>query len=146
MATERQARGSNGGMPCRPAGRTKVSTNLRVQPGRTEPRLYKFGRNAPVEMVGRAVADWVQAADEKEAANEAAGDKKEDWFWSVALRCDRLGKPRLAQPNPQTPRSRRSDHTHRGLGGGPVRGAGFAGSRARRSGFRKYPARWPGLN
>ncbi len=68
------------GMPPQARGRTKVSTNLRVQPGRTEPRLYKFGRNAPVEIVGRAVADWVQAADEKEAANEPQETKKEDWF------------------------------------------------------------------
>jgi len=68
------------GMPLQGRGRTKVSTNLRVQPGRTEPRLYKFGRNAPVEIVGRAVADWVQAADEKEAANEPQEAKKEDWF------------------------------------------------------------------
>jgi hypothetical protein len=68
------------GMPLQARGRTKVSTNLRVQPGRTEPRLYKFGRNAPVEIVGRAVADWVQAADEKEAANEPLETKKEDWF------------------------------------------------------------------
>ena len=68
------------GMPVQARGRTKVSTNLQVQPGRTEPRLYKFGRNAPVEIVGRAVADWVQAADEKEAANEPQETKKEDWF------------------------------------------------------------------
>ncbi len=68
------------GMPVQARGRTKKSTNLRVQPGRTEPRLYKFGRNAPVEIVGRAVADWVQAADEKEAANEPQETKKEDWF------------------------------------------------------------------
>jgi len=68
------------GMPVQARGRTKVSTNLRVQPGRTEPRLYKFGRNVPVEIVGRAVADWVQAADEKEAANEPQETKKEDWF------------------------------------------------------------------
>jgi hypothetical protein len=68
------------GMPLQARGRTKVSTNLRVQPGRTEPRLYKFGRNAPVEIVGRSVADWVQAADEREAANEPQETKKEDWF------------------------------------------------------------------
>ena len=68
------------GMPPQARGRTKKSTNLHVQPGRTEPRLYKFGRNAPVEIVGRAVADWVQAADEKEAANEPQETKKEDWF------------------------------------------------------------------
>jgi hypothetical protein len=68
------------GMPVQARGRTKVSTNLRVQPGRTEPRLYKFGRNVPLEIVGRAVADWVQVADEKDASNEPQETKKEDWF------------------------------------------------------------------
>jgi SH3 domain-containing protein len=60
-------------------GRTKVSTNLRVLPGRTEPRLYQFARNVPVEIVGRGVADWVQATDEKDSGNNAEA-KKEDWF------------------------------------------------------------------
>jgi hypothetical protein len=68
------------GMPVQARGRTKVSTNLRVQPGRTEPRLYQFARNVPVEIVGRAVADWVQVTDEKEASNEPQESKKEDWF------------------------------------------------------------------
>lgn len=68
------------GMPVQSRGRTKVSTNLRVQPGRTEPRLYQFGRNVPVEIVGRAVADWVQVTDEKDASNEPQETKKEDWF------------------------------------------------------------------
>ncbi len=68
------------GMPVQSRGRTKVSTNLRVQPGRTEPRLYQFGRNVPVEIVGRAVADWVQVTDEKDASNEPQETKREDWF------------------------------------------------------------------
>jgi hypothetical protein len=68
------------GMPVQARGRTKVSTNLRVQPGRTEPRLYQFARNVPVEIVGRAVADWVQVTDEKDASNDPQGTKKEDWF------------------------------------------------------------------
>jgi SH3-like domain-containing protein len=68
------------GMPVQARGRTKVSTNLRVQPGRTQPRLYQFGRNVPVEIVGRAVADWVQVTDEKDASNEPQETKKEDWF------------------------------------------------------------------
>ena len=68
------------GMPVQARGRTKVSTNLRVQPGRTEPRLYQFGRNVPVEIVGRAVADWVQVTDEKDSGNEPQETKKEDWF------------------------------------------------------------------
>ena len=53
------------GMPVQARGRTKVSTNLRVQPGRTEPRLYQFARNVPVEIVGRSTADWAQASDRK---------------------------------------------------------------------------------
>jgi hypothetical protein len=68
------------GMLLQARGRTKVSTNLRVQPGRTEPRLYQFGRNVSVEIVGRAVADWVQVTDEKDASNEPQETKKEDWF------------------------------------------------------------------
>jgi hypothetical protein len=60
-------------------GRTKVATNLRVEPGRTAPRLYQFGRGVPLEVVGRTVADWVQVTDEKEPGNEEP-TKKEDWF------------------------------------------------------------------
>jgi hypothetical protein len=68
------------GMPVQARGRTKVSTNLRVQPGRTEPRLYQFGRNVSVEIVGRAAANWVQVTDEKDSSNEPEETKKEDWF------------------------------------------------------------------
>jgi len=66
-------------IPIQARGRTKVPTNLRVEPGRNEPRLYQFSRNAQVEIVGRATADWVQVADEKESG-EPAETKKEDWF------------------------------------------------------------------
>jgi hypothetical protein len=66
-------------IPLQGRGRTKVPTNLRVEPGRNEPRLYQFSRNTPVEIVGRATADWVQVADEKETG-EPAETKKEDWF------------------------------------------------------------------
>ncbi|HEY2546869.1 MAG TPA: SH3 domain-containing protein [Candidatus Acidoferrum sp.] len=67
-------------MPVQAHGRTKVATNLRVEPGRNEARLYQFARGVPVEIVGRAVADWSQASDEKESANEGQEAKKEDWF------------------------------------------------------------------
>src|SRR5467141_3107035 len=73
------------GMPVQARGRTKVSTNLRVQPGRTQPRLYQFARNVPVEIVGRAVADWAQTTDEKDSSNEPQETKKEDWFLVRAL-------------------------------------------------------------
>jgi len=66
-------------MPVQARGRTKVATNLRVEPGRTEPRLYQFGRGVAVEIVGRAVADWTPAADEKESA-EPQEAKKEEWY------------------------------------------------------------------
>ena len=66
-------------MPVQARGRTKVQTNLRVEPGRSAPRLYQFGRGVPVEIVSRSVADWVQANDEREGI-EQPGPKKEDWF------------------------------------------------------------------
>lgn len=68
------------GLPVQARGRTKVQTNLRVEPGRTEPRLYQFSRGIAVEVVGRAVADWVQVSDEKEPSAEPQETKKEDWF------------------------------------------------------------------
>jgi hypothetical protein len=61
-------------------GRTKVTTNLRVEPGRTEPRVYQFTRGTEVEIFGRTVADWVQVSDEKEGGGDAEPDKKEDWY------------------------------------------------------------------
>jgi hypothetical protein len=67
-------------MPVQARGRTKVPTNLRAHPGRTEPRVYQFTRGMPVEIVGRAVADWVQTSDEKESASGPEGSKKEDWY------------------------------------------------------------------
>jgi hypothetical protein len=66
-------------------GRTKVPTNLRVAPGRTERRVYQFSRAAPMEILGRAVADWVQNTEEKESAADAESSKKEDWFFVRAV-------------------------------------------------------------
>ena len=42
-------------MPLQARGRTKVSTNLRAQPGRTEPRIYQFTRGVPWKLL---VAPW----------------------------------------------------------------------------------------
>lgn len=67
-------------MPVQASGRTKVATNLRVEPGRSAPRLYQFGRGVPLEVVGRAVADWVQVTDERDSANDSEPAKKEDWY------------------------------------------------------------------
>jgi hypothetical protein len=65
--------------PVQARGRTKVATNLRVEPGRAQPRLYQFGRGIAVEVVGRAVADWSQSGDEKESADSQEA-KKEEWY------------------------------------------------------------------
>ncbi len=69
-------------MPVQARGRSKVPTNLRVEPGRTQPRLYQFSRNVAVEIVSRKVEDWTQVTnEEKEApAAEPAESKKEDWY------------------------------------------------------------------
>ena len=68
-------------MPVQARGRTKVQTNLRVEPGRTAPRLYQFGRGVPIEVVARGVADWVQGDEHENAReNDAQEKKKEDWF------------------------------------------------------------------
>jgi hypothetical protein len=67
-------------MPVQARGRTKTSTNLRVKPGRTEPRLYQFTRGAPVEVFGRTTADLVQVSDEKESSADEGPARKEDWF------------------------------------------------------------------
>ena len=91
-------------LPVQARGRAKVATNLRVQPGRTQPRLYQFGRGNPVEIVGRAVADVSQASDEKESGGEAAADskkedpKKEEWLFVRGL----ATRP-PSEANPRTP-------------------------------------------
>jgi hypothetical protein len=91
-------------IPVQAHGRTKVQTNLRVEPGRTERRLYQFGRGVPVEIVGRSVADWVQVTDEKEPSNEPQGTRKEDWFLirGVATRPPGESGSRGAEPNTTT--------------------------------------------
>jgi hypothetical protein len=85
-------------LPVQARGRTKVATNLRVQPGRTQPRLYQFGRGIPVEIVGRAVTDVAQASDDKESAAEAGDSKKEEWLFVRGL----ATRP-PSESNPRTP-------------------------------------------
>jgi hypothetical protein len=95
-------------LPVQARGRTKVSTNLRVQPGRAQPRLYQFGRGIAVEVLGRAVADVVPVSDEKEPSSEAAEAKKEEWLFirGLATRPPGESNPRLAdattRPGDQT--------------------------------------------
>jgi hypothetical protein len=90
-------------LPIQARGRTKVATNLRVLPGRTQPRLYQFGRGIPVEIVGRAVAEMTQASDEKESASEAADSKKEDAKKEEWLFVRGLATRPPSEANPRTP-------------------------------------------
>lgn len=78
-------------MPVQAPARTKVFTNLRVEPGRTATRIYQLPGGVPVSILARAVAGAPQApAAAKSAGQAAAGDqdegpKREDWlFVSVA--------------------------------------------------------------
>jgi hypothetical protein len=106
-------------LPVQARGRTKVATNLRVQPGRAQPRLYQFGRGIPVEIVGRAVADaappaqaaQATPADEKEKeppppapAEPGAETKKEEWLFIRALATRPPGEAnvKIADPNTTT--------------------------------------------
>jgi hypothetical protein len=90
-------------LPVQARGRTKVATNLRVEPGRSAARLYQFGRGVPVEVVGRATADWAQVSDEKENSEEQQ-TKKEDWFLvrGVAMRPPGETTARTGTPIPAT--------------------------------------------
>ena len=92
-------------MPVQARGRTKVQTNLRVEPGRGSPRLYQFGRGVPVEVVSRSVADWVQVTDEREGPSEAQESKKEDWFLvrAIATRPPGENSARAAETNTTQP-------------------------------------------
>jgi hypothetical protein len=90
-------------LPVQARGRTKVATNLRVLPGRTQPRLYQFGRGNPVEIVGRAVADVAQASDEKEPAGDAGDSKKEDSRKEEWLFVRGLATRPPSEANPRTP-------------------------------------------
>jgi hypothetical protein len=90
-------------LPVQARGRTKVATNLRVQPGRMQPRLYQFGRGIPVEIVGRAVADVAQVSDEKESASDAGDFKKEDAKKEEWLFVRGLATRPPSETNPRTP-------------------------------------------
>jgi hypothetical protein len=92
-------------LPVQARGRTKVATNLRVLPGRTQPRLYQFGRGNPVEIVGRAVADIPQVSDEKESAGDTGDRRKEDSKKEEWLFVRGLATRPPSETNPRTPDS-----------------------------------------
>jgi hypothetical protein len=91
-------------LPVQAYGMTKVPTNLHVAPGRTTGKLYQFTRGVPVEVIGRAVANWVQVTDDKEPEEAPKETKKEDWFLVRALATSPPGEeaPRGSVPSATT--------------------------------------------
>lgn len=71
-------------------GRTKVVTNVRLEPGRTTDRVFQFQAEVPVDVVAREVREWTPPA-----AAEPSGETDTD-----------PGKQTEAAP---TPASRRED-------------------------------------
>jgi hypothetical protein len=70
-------------MPLQATGRTKVTTNLRLEPGRNTQRIYQLPGSVHVLILARATADAAppptttspRAARDKAAADKAAADK-----------------------------------------------------------------------
>jgi hypothetical protein len=92
-------------MPAQARGRTKAATNLHVQPGRTEPRLYQFVRGVPVEVVGRTVTAWTPVNAEKDSPNDSQDNKTEDWFLvrGIATRPPGENAARAVEPATTSP-------------------------------------------
>lgn len=74
-------------MPLQASGKTKVLTNLRVEPGRAAPRSFQFGRDVPVEILARAVVERPAEESstarkaEEQASEQPAGPRREDWLF-----------------------------------------------------------------
>ena len=69
-------------MPVQARGRTKVASNVRIEPGRGAARVYQFIRGAPVEVLSRAVAESSASSEEPGAEQKPRG---EDWFFVRGL-------------------------------------------------------------
>jgi hypothetical protein len=73
-----------GNMPVQARGHTRTVSNVHIEPGRDSARIFQFGRNVPVAVLQRQVADVpASASDESRSGDEAPpGDEKsaeEDW-------------------------------------------------------------------
>jgi len=103
--------------PCRPAAAPGADQFLAWS--RTQQRALVSSAVAPIEVVARAVADWVQGDEHENAReNDAQEKKKERWFlvrgWLLA-RTGRSSSARTSESNTTT-QPRRSDHPHPRLG------------------------------
>jgi uncharacterized protein YgiM (DUF1202 family) len=62
-------------MPLQATGRTKVTTNLRLEPGRNSQRIYQLPGSVHVTILARATADVAPPPTPKSAKEKAAADK-----------------------------------------------------------------------
>jgi hypothetical protein len=69
-------------MPVQGKAHTRTISNVHIEPGRDSPRIFQFGRNVPIAVLGRQVAasggEESHASDEPAAAAEEKSDH-EDW-------------------------------------------------------------------
>jgi hypothetical protein len=69
-------------MPVQGKAHTRTISNVHIEPGRDSPRIFQFGRNVPVAVLGRQMAasggEESHASDEPVAAAEEKSDQ-EDW-------------------------------------------------------------------
>lgn len=66
-------------IPLQAEGRTKVPTNVRVEPGRNSARLFQLGRDATVEIFGHAWAEVPMTEATRDSGDDSK-PKREDWF------------------------------------------------------------------
>jgi len=90
-------------MPLQAVGRTKVTTNLRLEPGRNSQRIYQLPGSVHVSVLARATADAApppapnsgRAAKDKSAADKAAAEK---------ATADKSGTDKSATDKPEPPK------------------------------------------
>ncbi len=83
-------------MPVQALGRTKVLSNLRAEPGRAAPRIYQVPAGFPVQVLGRAVAEWKPSEEEAilrgtPPQEKQAQPRAEDWLL-VRARMEDIGE------------------------------------------------------
>jgi hypothetical protein len=65
-------------MPVQARATSDKLTNVHIEPGRTAPRTYQLRSGTPLEVLGRAVADYTRGGSEG-SGGEAAETRHEDW-------------------------------------------------------------------
>jgi len=68
------------GLPVQARGRTGAISNLRLAPGRDQPRVFQLRSGATVEILGRAVADRPAQAEPGASLPHSQDPRREDWL------------------------------------------------------------------